>query len=78
MGFTFYIKKEHRYESTYKKLINTHEKHWFWDTLKLSKSIYRDVLIASVVINIFVLAAPLFTMNVYDRVVPNSARNNFV
>ncbi len=73
LGFTFYIKKEHRYESAYKKLISTHEKHWFWDTLKLSKSIYRDVLIASVVINIFVLAAPLFTMNVYDRVVPNSA-----
>jgi ATP-binding cassette subfamily C protein LapB len=73
LGFTFYVKKEHRYESAYKKLIDTHDKHWFWDTIKLSKNIYRDVLIASVVINIFVLAAPLFTMNVYDRVVPNSA-----
>ncbi len=73
LGFAFYIKKMHRYESSYKKIVDRHDKHWFWDTLKLSKNIYRDVLIASIVINIFVLAAPLFTMNVYDRVVPNSA-----
>ncbi len=73
LGFAFYIKKMHRYESAYKKIVDKHNKHWFWDTLKLSKNIYRDVLVASVAINIFVLAAPLFTMNVYDRVVPNGA-----
>jgi ATP-binding cassette, subfamily C, bacterial LapB len=73
LGFSFYIKKMHRYESAYKKIVDKHNKHWFWDTLKLSKNIYRDVLVASIAINIFVLAAPLFTMNVYDRVVPNGA-----
>ena len=47
--------------------------HWFWGTLGRSWKIYRDVLVASLFINLFVIANPLFVMNVYDRVVPNSA-----
>ena len=73
LGFTFYIKKEHHYEKNSTLRHDSKDKHWFWGTLLYSKSIYRDVLLASLIINIFVLAAPLFTMNVYDRVVPNSA-----
>lgn len=46
-------------------------KHWFWGTLADNKRIYRDVLIAAFLVNIFALAMPIFTMNVYDRVVPN-------
>lgn len=46
-------------------------KHWFWGTLAENKRIYRDVLIAALLVNIFALAMPIFTMNVYDRVVPN-------
>lgn len=49
------------------------QSHWFWGTLAQSWKIYRDVLVASVLINLFVLANPLFVMNVYDRVVPNDA-----
>ncbi len=47
--------------------------HWFWSTLWKNRSIYRDVIIASIVINLFVLANPLFIKNVYDRIVPNNA-----
>lgn len=46
-------------------------RHWFWGTLAENSSIYRDVMIAALVVNIFALAMPMFTMNVYDRVVPN-------
>ena len=46
-------------------------KHWFWGTLAENKNIYRDVMLAAFLVNIFALAMPLFTMNVYDRVVPN-------
>ncbi|HZV98681.1 MAG TPA: type I secretion system permease/ATPase [Methylophilaceae bacterium] len=46
-------------------------KHWFWGTLAENSLIYRDIMLAAFLINIFALAMPLFTMNVYDRVVPN-------
>jgi ATP-binding cassette subfamily C protein LapB len=35
--------------------------------------IYRDVLVASFLINVMGLATPFFILNVYDRVIPNSA-----
>ncbi|NQX87331.1 MAG: type I secretion system permease/ATPase [Halioglobus sp.] len=47
--------------------------HWFWDAIRANAPIYRDVLLAAFFINVFALALPLFTMNVYDRVVPNYA-----
>ena len=47
--------------------------HWFWDAIRANAPIYRDVLLAAFFINVFALALPLFTMNVYDRVIPNNA-----
>ena len=47
--------------------------NWFWKVITKSWRIYRDVLLASFLINVFALASPLFIMNVYDRVVPNHA-----
>lgn len=46
-------------------------RHWFWGALAENKRIYRDVMVAAFIVNMFALAMPLFTMNVYDRVVPN-------
>jgi ATP-binding cassette subfamily C protein LapB len=48
-------------------------KDWFWGTLFKSWRIYRDVFIASFLINVFGLASPFFVLNVYDRVIPNAA-----
>ncbi|GAA4896353.1 type I secretion system permease/ATPase [Ferrimonas pelagia] len=53
--------------------IQDSSQHWFWSTLKQSKGIYRDVLLASVMLNLFALAVPLFTRLVYDKVLPNLA-----
>ena len=48
-------------------------KKWFWGTIFHFLPIYRHVILASIFINILAIASPLFTMNVYDRVVPNNA-----
>ncbi|RXK02445.1 type I secretion system permease/ATPase [Halarcobacter bivalviorum] len=53
-------------------------KKWFWNTMKKNLGIYYLVIIAAILINIFVLAIPLFTMNVYDRVLPNKATDTLL
>lgn len=73
LGFAYYLKKNRSFNQFVDPLIHTNKESWFWGSLKHSRQIYSDVLIASLVINLFVLASPLFTMNVYDRVVPNDA-----
>ena len=73
LGYAFLLKKELSREEEPTFVRKQHKKHWFWDTLKLSWPIYKDVLLASLLVNLFVLASPLFTMNVYDRVIPNNA-----
>lgn len=73
LGFAVYLTNKSHHEQKSENLMGFEEGHWFWGTLWASRSIYRDVLIASIVINLFVLANPLFVMNVYDRIVPNNA-----
>lgn len=73
-GFAFLIKRPFVYNEHDSLTLELKSKHWFWDTLKLSKPFYKDVLNASLLINLFVLASPLFTMSVYDRVIPNNAK----
>ncbi len=46
---------------------------WFWTGIRRNFWIYSHAVIATVVVNILALIAPVFTLAVYDRVVPNSA-----
>lgn len=72
-GQLFLTRRMQQFDDRSPKIFKDDGEHWFWGVIKNSKKIYRDVLIAAFFINLFVLAQPLFVMNVYDRVVPNSA-----
>jgi ATP-binding cassette subfamily C protein LapB len=72
-GYCIYVKAEIRFEHVEELISKKKSDHWFWSVMKSSWRIYRDVLFASLFINLFAVATPLFVMNVYDRVVPNQA-----
>lgn len=73
IGRYFMVKKQFRFDERSPEVLKTRHGHWFWGTIWQSKRIYRDVLVASVLINLFAIAAPMFTRLVYDKVVPNLA-----
>ncbi|MFM1891760.1 MAG: hypothetical protein RLZ44_837, partial [Pseudomonadota bacterium] len=73
-GYAILASPRHRYDARTPDAVSpSRQGHWFWGTVGASWRIYRDVLLASVLVNVFALVGPLFVMNVYDRVVPNQA-----
>ena len=47
--------------------------HWFWSEVWKVRKEFWPILLAALIVNLLALAVPLFTMNVYDRVIPNKA-----
>jgi len=72
-GSAILCKPKFKFDSRAPKQALAADEHWFWAAVKKNLPVYRDVLVAAFFINLFALALPLFTMNVYDRVVPNYA-----
>ena len=72
-GHTILARPEFRFDARTPEVGRVKHRHWFWGTLAENTPLYRDVLLAAFMINVFAIAMPLFTMNVYDRVVPNHA-----
>jgi ATP-binding cassette subfamily C protein LapB len=73
VGYLFLIKQKYHGDRHFDVHVHDTKKNWLWKSIRESASIYRDVIIASILINIFALLSPLFVMNVYDKVVPNLA-----
>lgn len=80
------IRKDNNYLKNFKKAIlvfrdpkkekmldEIKDKDWFWNPVKKFRKSYIEIGILTFFINIFALALPLFSMSVYDRVVPNNA-----
>ena len=51
---------------------------WLLEPMRRNRSTYWKVAVAAVFINMFGLLTALFTMTVYDRVVPNNAMSSLV
>lgn len=65
------------------KELNKQEKadrdgHWFFSSFRKSKWLYVQVMIAAMVSNFLSLTTSLFTMTVYDRIIPNGAFESLI
>lgn len=51
---------------------------WLTEPMARNRGVYLKVAVAAVIINIFGLLTALFTMTVYDRVLPNNATSSLI
>lgn len=62
-----------RFDQRTPEVVDVAHRHWFWSAFLEQMPLYRDVLVAALLVNIFATVIPFFTMNVYDRVIPSKA-----
>lgn len=72
-GTCILIKPNYQFTRRSEETLYQSGKHWFWNAFSKVIPLYSEVLVAAALVNLFGLAVPLFTMNIYDRVVPNYA-----
>ena len=72
-GFVLLARPKFRLNASQLGSIGLKTDHWFWSAMLAHRGLYRDVIYTSLFVNFLALALPIFTMNVYDRVVPNAA-----
>jgi len=64
----------HAFEAIEKKYIPKKEKgHWFWSHFKTQRALIRDIVLGTLTANTLAVAISLFTLQVYDRVIPNQS-----
>lgn len=72
-GYAILAKPRARPDDRAGEMLPTPKGHWLFSTLWRYRRYYRSAAIAALLANILALASIFFTMNVYDRVVPNQA-----
>ena len=72
-GIALFARPHFRFDQRTPEVVEVAQRHWFWGAILEQLPVYKYIIGAAALINIFALAMPIFTMNVYDRVVPNNA-----
>ena len=72
-GRAIFVRPRFKLDQRAPEVANLKERHWFWSAFLDQSALYKDILVAAFLINIFAMVIPFFTMNVYDRVIPSHA-----
>src|SRR5215510_14775734 len=72
-GTMLAVRPKIRMDARSTDLATPRPRSWFWGSVFSFTPIYLEVVVAALLLNSFAIASPIFTMIIYDRVVPNQA-----
>jgi ATP-binding cassette subfamily C protein LapB len=72
-GYVIFVRPRFRFDDRAPEIREVVNRHWFFGAMFENAKLYRDVLVAAFLINLIAIVIPFYTLNVYDRVVPNAA-----
>lgn len=75
-GHVLTLKVEHRHASDERS--PAQRRHWFWDAIRANRWSYVQIGLAAALVNTLALATSLFTMVVYDQVLPSAATDSLL
>ena len=73
LGYAFFVRPALTADARTMAAGDVPQPHWFWSVVSRFWPNYSHVAISAFLVNVLGLAAPLFIMSVYDRVIPNGA-----
>lgn len=78
-GYAIFTRPTYKFDSRSKiSVVNQDPEHWFMGVMKKTWPFYLEIIVATLMVNLFAVVSPLFAMNVYDRVVPNNAIDTLI
>lgn len=74
-GYAIILRADHSEDLTQRRASRG---HWFWSALAANRWSYMQVVLAAVLTSILGLSTSIFTMVVYDRILPNEATESLI
>lgn len=77
-GFALLLRRDYNSDAGAARRATHARGHWFWNALAANRWTYAQVMLAAIVTNILGLITSIFTMVVYDRILPNEATESLI
>lgn len=74
-GYAILMRPDHREDLTQSR---ASQGHWFWSAIAANRWSYFQVILAAMLTSFLGLSTSIFTMTVYDRVLPNEATESLI
>ena len=77
-GQMLVVRPKIRLDTRSSDMTEAKQQNWFWGAVMRYMPVYFEVIVAALLVNFFTIATSLFSMQVYDRVVPNKAEDTLL